>query len=179
MDQTLLDVFLLFAKLGLLSFGGGTAILGEMQREAVGHGWLTEAQFLQAYAIGTMSPGPGTLFVVPIGYGAAGVAGAMAATLGFFLPTAAVALGAICVWSRLRQSPWPAAIRDALLPTAVGLSFASAYTMGRAGLTDVVSVGIASTTVLLLWRTSVPTPVILLAGGAVGAVKTIALDHLL
>ena len=46
------QVFLLFAKLGLLSVGGGNAILAELQRESVGRGWLTHAQFTEAFAIG-------------------------------------------------------------------------------------------------------------------------------
>ena len=170
MSDVVLEVFLLFAKLGLLSFGGGTAILAEMQRESVGRGWLTDAQFVQAYAIGQMTPGPGTLFVVPMGYGAAGFAGALAAALGFFLPTGAIALAVVCVWARLRRSPWPAAVRDGLIPIAVGLSLASAYTMGRVGLTDLGSLLIALVSALALWRTRVPTPVVLLIGGSVGAI---------
>jgi chromate transporter len=164
------DVFLVFAQLGLLSFGGGNAILAEMQREAVGRGWLTNAEFLQAYAIGMMTPGPGTLFIVPMGFGAAGVAGAIAAALGFFLPTGAIALIAVCVWGRLRRSPWPAAVRDSLVPIAVGLSLASVFTMGRAGLTDVGSLFIAGASALSCWRSRYPTPVVLLVGGTVGAV---------
>ncbi len=169
MSDGLLDVFLLFAKLGLLSFGGGTAILAEMQREAIGRGWLSHAQFIQAYAIGQMTPGPGTLFVVPMGYGAAGVPGALAAALGFFLPTGAIALATVCVWGRLRQSAWPAAIRDALIPVAIGLSFASFYTMGRAGLADPGSLVIASVSTLTFWRTRAPAPLVLIVGGVAGA----------
>jgi chromate transporter len=158
MNEVVLQVFFLFAKLGLLSFGGGTAILLEMQREAVGRGWLTEAQFVEAYAIGQMTPGPGTLFVVPIGYQAAGVAGAVAAALGFFVPTGAIALAAILAWSKLRHSPWPSAVRDALLPVAIGLSLASAYSMGRTGLTEPGTMLVAAGSLLLLWRTTAPTP---------------------
>jgi chromate transporter len=74
-DTTVVEVFLVFAKLGLLSVGGGTSMLAEMQREAVGRGWLTQSQFVEAYAIGQMTPGPGSLFVVPMGYQAAGISG--------------------------------------------------------------------------------------------------------
>jgi chromate transporter len=75
MDDTVLQVFLVFARLGLLSWGGGQVVLTEMQRETVAHGWLTEAQFLEAYAIGQMTPGPGALYIVPMGYQAAGFPG--------------------------------------------------------------------------------------------------------
>ncbi|HZT09370.1 MAG TPA: chromate transporter [Chloroflexota bacterium] len=170
MSAAAVEVFLLFAKLGLMSVGGGTALLGEMERESVARGWLTHAQFLQAYAIGNLTPGPGTLFVVPIGYKAAGVPGAVAAAVGFILPTAAIGLAVISLWSRLRRSPWPAAIRDALIPVAIGLTFASAYVIGRATLIDVPTALIALISAAALWRTRIPTPVVILASGVVGAV---------
>ena len=168
MNDVLVQLFLLFAKFGLLSFGGGTAVLAEMQREAIGRGWMTHAQFLEAYAIGQMTPGPGTLFVVPIGYMAAGFPGAVAASLGFFLPTAAIALAVIAVWGRVRQSRWPAAVRDALVPVGIGLSWASFYAMARGGLTDGVSLGVAVGSAALVWRRTFPTPIVLFIGAAVG-----------
>ena len=170
MNEPLINVFIVFAKFGLLSFGGGTAILAEMQREAIGRGWMTHAQFLEAYAIGQMTPGPGALFVVPIGYSAAGVAGAIAAAVGFFLPTGAIALAVICAWGRLRQSAWPAAIRDGLVPVGIGLSWASCYTMARGGLTDGTAVAVAACSAVLVWRRVLPTPVVLLIGAVVGTV---------
>jgi len=162
------EVFLLFAKLGLLSVGGGNAILAELQRESVGRGWLTHAQFTEAFAIGQMSPGPGTFWVVPVGYQAAGVPGAIAAVVGFFLPTAIIGLVAIGAWGRLRQSRWLAAMRDSLLPVGIGLSLAGFYTMARAVLTDIPSALVAGAAALVLWRTTLPTPLVLVGAGALG-----------
>jgi chromate transporter len=170
MNPAVLEVFALFFRLGLLAWGGGQVVLAEMEREAVGHGWLSHAQFLEAYAIGQMTPGPGTLYVVPIGYQAAGITGALAAVLGFFLPTGIIAFAAIQFWSRLRQSPWPAAARAALGPVVIGLVLASVYTIGRGALTDVRSVAVAGGSVLLFWRSPLPTPLVILAAGALGAV---------
>ncbi len=169
MSSGLLDIFWVFARLGLLSFGGGNVSLAELHRESVGRGWLTDSEFIQAYAIGLMTPGPGTLFVVPMGFGAAGIAGAITAAVGFFLPTGLVALAVICAWGRLRKSRWPAAIRDVLIPVAVGLSLASLYTMGRAGITDLGSLVIAALAALCFWRARFPTPLVLMAGGTAGA----------
>jgi chromate transporter len=175
MDETTLQVFLTFFRLGLLAWGGGQAILAEMQRETTGNGWLTDQQFLEAYAIGQMSPGPGTLYVVPMGYQAAGVPGAFAATVGFFLPTITIGLGLILIWHRLRESRWPSAIRDALLPVGVGLVLASVVTIGRAALTDLTGVAIAFGSALIFWRTSLPPTLVVLTAGALGALGVLLL----
>ncbi len=170
MDNTVLQIFLVFARLGLLSWGGGQVVLGEMQRQMVAHGWLTEPQFLEAYAIGQMTPGPGALYVVPMGYQAAGVPGALAAAVGFILPTAVISFTAILLWSRVRLSPWPAALRVAIAPIAMGLTLASVFAMSRSVLADLTSIGIALVSLLLFWRTKLPTPAVILGAGALGAV---------
>jgi chromate transporter len=97
------------------------------------------------------------------------VPGAIAAALGFFLPTGAIALAAILGWTRLRRSPWPAAVRDALIPVAIGLTLASFYSMARAGLTDPGTDLVAAGSAVALWRTKLPTPLVLLGAGALGA----------
>lgn len=170
MNASLVDIFLVYLKLGLMSFGGAQVTLAEMQREVVSRGWLTHAQFIESFAIGQLSPGPGALYIVPMGYKAAGIAGAIAATAGYLLPTTAVALTAILLWSRIRTSRWPAAIRDAMVPVTVGLLLGSTYTMGRVVLADVSSATLALASAALLWRTTLPTPIVLLGAGAVGAI---------
>jgi alpha-tubulin suppressor-like RCC1 family protein len=167
--DTLVQLALLMAKLSLLSFGGGNVVLAELQREVVGRGWLTNAQFLDSYAVGQMSPGPGTLFVVPIGYLTGGFAGAVVATLAFFAPPAIVALVVASVWTRFRENPWPKSIRTGLLPIASGLSFAAAVPLAQNAILDVPSGLMAGIALLVFWRTSLPTPLVLLAATGIGA----------
>jgi chromate transporter len=164
----LLEIGAVLAKLGLISFGGGTATLAEMQREAVERGWMTSQQFVQAYALGQITPGPGVTFVVPMGYRAGGVLGGLVAIVAYFLPAALVALAVARVWSRIRTSPWPTAVRTGMIPVAVGLTVASAYTMVLAGLADLPSIALALAAWAAMSRTPVPTPVVLIAGGVVG-----------
>jgi chromate transporter len=170
MNDAVIEVFWVFVRLGLLSWGGGQVVLTEMQRELVAHGWLTERQFLEAYAIGQMSPGPGSLYVVPMGFHAAGLLGAVAAAIGFILPTAIISFTAIFLWSRVRQSPWPSALRLAIAPVAMGLVLASVYAMGISVLGDASSIAIASASLLIFWRTKLPTPAVILTVAALGAV---------
>ena len=62
MFDRLLALFLVFAPLSLVSIGGGTSIFAEMQRQTVSvHGWLTDAQFTDLFAISRAAPGPGSL----------------------------------------------------------------------------------------------------------------------
>src|SRR5262249_2641918 len=66
-----------FGRLGLLAFGGGLGVLPEMERQAVEiHGWVTHREFVDAFAFSQVTPGPGMLMVVVIGFRTAGLAGA-------------------------------------------------------------------------------------------------------
>jgi chromate transporter len=60
----LLELALVFLRIGTLAFGGGSAILPELHREVVkAPGWLTEREFLDGFALGQLTPGPGRLRV--------------------------------------------------------------------------------------------------------------------
>ena len=77
------ELFLEFALLALIAFGGATALLPEMHRVVVeNHHWLDDATFTHLYAIAQAAPGPNVLVVTLIGWEVAGLAGALAATLG-------------------------------------------------------------------------------------------------
>jgi chromate transporter len=93
----------------------------------------------------------------------------VAAALGFILPTSAISLTAILIWGRVRQSPWPSAMRAGLAPVALGLGLASVYTMGLSVMTNVSSLVIDGVSTLIFWRTSLPTPLVILGAGALGA----------
>jgi chromate transporter len=78
MRSILLSLLTLFVPLSLVSVGGGQTRVAEIHRQVVSnHHWLTENQFVDAFAISRMAPGPGTLLVTLIGWQVAGVAGAM------------------------------------------------------------------------------------------------------
>ncbi len=75
-------------KVGALSFGGGFVIIPLMQADAVHHyHWMTNAQFLNAVALGQITPGPVVQTVAVVGYAAAGVGGALLAALVAFSPS--------------------------------------------------------------------------------------------
>ena len=85
----LLQLFLTFAKVGVMTFGGGYAMLPIMQRELVENkGWATEDQLADYYAVGQCTPGIIAVNTATfVGYNQAGVAGGIFATLGVIFPS--------------------------------------------------------------------------------------------
>lgn len=167
----LVDLLTVFARLSLVAFGGGIGILPEMERQAVGiNGWVTHQEFIDAFAFSQVTPGPGMLMVVMIGYRAAGVPGAATAGLAMFLPTATITWLIADRWSRLSERPAVVLLRSTLAPVALGLLSAGCYTLFRLGVhgpgTAIVAVGAL---VGVAWLNRSPALAVV-AGAAVGLV---------
>ena len=132
--RTLAALAFVFVPLSLVSVGGGPAIFAEMQNQAVVvHGWTTEREFADLFAISRAAPGPGVLLVTLIGWNAAGWLGAIVASLAFFLPSSLLIYGAARVWNRYRGSRWHAAVEAGLAPIAAGLVFAGGLAILQSG----------------------------------------------
>jgi chromate transporter len=117
----------LFAQLSLLAFGGGNAVLPEMQRQVVEvHRWMSAADFAALYALAQAAPGPNMLVSTLIGWQVAGLAGALVATLGLTLPSCALTIAVSHAWFRFRDAPWRRAVQAGILPVTVGLIMAGA-----------------------------------------------------
>src|SRR5262249_57406046 len=76
-DNRLLGLVLVFAPLSALSFGGGQAIIADMQHQTVAQGWLSDTEFADLFAISRAAPGPSTLISALIGWQVAGLVGAV------------------------------------------------------------------------------------------------------
>lgn len=131
--RTLVQIFIVFSSLSLLSIGGGNSVLPEMHRKVVfDHHWLTDSQFADVFAISQAAPGPSILIVTLIGYKAGGVIGALIATIAMMLPAGILVYLVTCFWQHAENSPLRKAIERGFAPLTVGLVLASAYIMGRA-----------------------------------------------
>ena len=113
-------------KVGALSFGGGFVIIPLMRADAVGRGWMTGGQFLNAVALGQITPGPVVQTVSAVGYAAAGVAGGLLAALVAFSPSFVFVLGGARYFSALRTSRAAQAFLDGAGPAAIGAILGSA-----------------------------------------------------
>ncbi len=161
-------------KVGALSYGGGFVIVPLMQGDAVNRfHWMTNPQFLNAVALGQVTPGPVTHTVAVVGYAAAGIGGALLAALIAFLPSFAFVLLGARHFDQLRRNPGVLAFLDGAGPAAIGAIIGSAVPLGMA-LTEwwQAAVLAAAAVALLLGRRSVV--LVLLAAGAVGALVGLA-----
>jgi chromate transporter len=160
-------------KVGALSFGGGFVIIPLMQADAVGRGWMTNDQFLNAVALGQITPGPVVQTVAAVGYAAAGLPGGLLAAVVAFSPSFAFVLGGGRYFSALRENRAAQSFLDGAGPAAIGAIFGAAILLAR-----VLSVGwqfavLAGAAVLLLaLRRGVV--LTLLSGAAVGLVVAFA-----
>jgi chromate transporter len=165
-------IFLVFLKVGSVTFGSGYVLVAFLERDVVDtYGWLTNAQLLDAIAIGQITPGPVFTTATFIGYQVEGFAGAVVATAGIFLPSFVfVALLAPLV-PRLRRSPWAGAALDGLNAASLGLMAGVTLVLLDDAFPDVLTVviGVAALLALLRWRVN---PVWLIgAGTLVGLVR--------
>jgi chromate transporter len=156
----------IFAPLSLLAIGGAPSILAEMEHQTVDvYGWLTQRDFVDLFAISRAAPGPGTLIVTLIGWKAAGLAGAVAASVAFYLPTSLIIYGVASIWRRYRSAPWREPVEHGLAPIAIGLIIAGAYAVLQSMTSGVLAFGTTAVAVaLLLWKPI--NPIILLSGAA-------------
>ena len=120
-------------KVGALSYGGGFVIIPLMQADAVGtHHWMTDTQFLNAVALGQVTPGPVVHTVAAVGYAVAGVGGGLLAALVAFSPSFLFVLGGAARFDALLADPRARAFIDGAAPAALGAILGSAIPLAAA-----------------------------------------------
>jgi chromate transporter len=161
-------------KVGALSYGGGFVIIPLMQGDAVGrYHWMTDGQFLNAVALGQVTPGPVVHTVAVVGYAAAGLGGGLLAALVAFTPSFAFVLLGASHFDRLRANENAKAFLSGAGPAAIGAILGTAIPLARALSEPWQYVVLAGAAVLLfaLRRGVVLT---LLLAGAVGVLIALA-----
>jgi chromate transporter len=129
----LLSVAWVAIKVGALSYGGGFVIIPLMQADAVDHyHWMTAAQFLNAVALGQITPGPVVQTVAVVGYAAAGLLGGVLASAVAFSPSFTFILLGADRFDRLRGNRGVRAFLDGAGPAAIGAILGSAVPLARA-----------------------------------------------
>jgi chromate transporter len=137
-------------KVGALSFGGGFVIIPLMQGDAVHvNHWMTNAQFLNAVALGQITPGPVVATVAAVGYAAHGLAGGIVAAAIAFAPSFAFVLLAGGRFDTLRLLPGPRAFLDGAGPAAIGAIGGAAISLAR-GLSQAWQFGLLAAALIAL-----------------------------
>jgi len=120
-------------KVGALSYGGGFVIIPLMQHDAVSsYHWMTNSQFLNAVALGQVTPGPVVLTVAVVGYAAAGIGGALLATAIAFAPSFVFILAGGTHFDRLRRNSAIQAFLTGAGAAVIGAIIGSAVPLGLA-----------------------------------------------
>ncbi len=166
----LVSVGLFFLKTGALVFGSGLAIVPLLRDGVVAqHHWLTQAQFLDAVAMGLITPGPVVITAAFIGYLVAGPLGALIATVAIFTP---IYLGVAVPgrwFIRHRTNKQIKAFVTGATAAAGGALSGAVVVLTRQAVTDVPTGAIAVVTLALLWRfRKIPEPCVVVAAGTLG-----------
>jgi len=159
-------------KVGALSYGGGFVIIPLMQHDAVdAYHWMTDGQFLNAVALGQVTPGPVVHTVAVVGYAAAGIGGALLAALVAFAPSFSLILIGARRFDRLRANRAVRAFLDGAGPAAIGAIAGASIPLALA-LTETWQVCVLAGAAVALLLTRRGVVLTLVAAGAAGILGT-------
>jgi chromate transporter len=164
------NLFLFFFKTGCLVFGSGLVIVPFLKTYVVDqYHWLGKRQFLDAVAIGMISPGPVVITATFVGYVVAGFRGAQAATVGIFSPAVLFTVLATPLLLRHGGNPRLQGFIRGVTVTVVGVLLGTTYLVARTAVGDALTGGITvlSLAVLVLWK-KCPDPLLVAVGAVIG-----------
>lgn len=143
----------IFLRIGAITFGGGFIMIPLIESEVVNtHQWLTHQEFVDATALGQMTPGPVLITATFIGYRVAGTLGALLATISVFLPAFVMTIAATSSLRRFRSNRQVQAFLRGVTPAVVGLLVAAAWSIGSAGVRTWVGLIISAIAVAVMLR---------------------------
>ncbi|MDA8429690.1 MAG: chromate efflux transporter [Geobacteraceae bacterium] len=170
----LLELGAFFVKAGAFTFGSGLAIVPFLHQGVVlNHGWLTERQFLDAIAVGIITPGPVVITAAFVGYLVAGFWGASVAAGGVFLPVYLFVLFVGRYIVRYREKPALKGFVKGATAAAAGAIAGASVILAQGSIIDVKTALIGIASGLILWHWKVPEPLLI----GVSAIAGVILYH--
>ena len=167
----LAEILLFFTKAGAFVFGSGLAIVPFLHQGVVQQfGWLNEHQFLDAVAVAMITPGPVVITVAFIGFLVAGLAGAVMASIGIFLPVYVFTIVPAPWFKRHRNNPQLKAFVDGATAAATGAITGAVIVLATRAITDLPTAIIALVSFGVLWRYKISEPLIVTISGIIGLV---------
>jgi chromate transporter len=166
-------IFLSFVKIGAMVFGSGYVLLVFLRSELIErHAWITQQQLLDAVAVGQVTPGPVFTTATFLGYLLHGPSGAIAATIGIFLPAFVLVAISGPLIPKIRASRIASSALDGVNVASLALMALVTWQLARSALVDWVTVALAVFSALLLFRFPKLNSAWLIAGaGAIGALR--------
>jgi chromate transporter len=170
-QDVLAQILVFFTKAGAFVFGSGLAIIPFLQQGVVQQfGWLNEHQFLDAVAVAMITPGPVVITVAFIGFLVAGLAGAVMASIGIFLPVYLFTIIPAPWFKRHRDNPQLKAFVDGATAAATGAITGAVLLLGARAIVDIPTAIIALGSLAILWRFKLSEPVLVTISGIVGLI---------
>lgn len=126
-----LKLFLTFFKIGILTFGGGYAMLPLIQEEVAAHGWLSSEELINFIAVSESTPGPFAVNISTyVGMTVGGFFGAVCTTLGVAMPSFIIILIVAKCYEKFKSSKVVSGCMSGLKPAVVGLIGAAVVSIG-------------------------------------------------
>ena len=153
-----------------LTIGGGFVMLPMLQREFVEkYHWLTNKEFLDAIAIGQVTPGPLTVMNAFMGYKIYGLLGAVMAMISSYLPCVIIVTLVAKYYYTYRESVIVNSSFKGIRPAVIGLLAAVAISLGNASLVDPITFGIAVGSFVVIAFTKIDPTFVIIGSGVIGA----------
>ncbi len=160
-----------FLKAGAFTFGSGLAIVPFLhQGVVVDHHWLNERQFLDAVAVGIITPGPVVITAAFVGYVVAGFWGSLVAASGVFLPVYLFVLFIGKYIIRYREHPALRGFVKGATSAASGAIAGATVILGQGSIVDIPTAVIGAASILILWRFKTPEPVVIAVAAIAGII---------
>ena len=161
-----------FGFTSVLSFGGTNAVLPHLRTETVRvHGWMSNQEFVDCFAIAQVTPGPSTTVATLLGYQVDGVAGALVATVAMIAPSCVLVFLVARIWQGSGDALWHQVLEKGLSPVGLGLIAAAGLVLSRAINHDWVGWAITAASCAVLAKTRVNPLLVIGLGGLAGLLR--------
>jgi chromate transporter len=165
----LLKLLSVFAGMSLLMFGGGYVFIPLLQQAVVeNYGWVTQQEFIDAVALGQVTPGPILISATFIGFKVAGLAGAIVATIGMFGPSAVLTVLCARVLNRVKGSMNVQAVLRGVRAATAGMVFTAAILIGKSAAPGWISAALFISALIVLARYRIEAVWIVPTSGLIG-----------
>jgi chromate transporter len=162
-------LFLVFLKIGSIVFGSGYVLLAFLRTDLVVHrAWVTDAQLVDAVAVGQVTPGPVFTTATFLGYLLRGPVGALTATVAIFLPAFILVAASGPFIPFIRRSATAGAFLDGVNVASLALMATVGYQLARSSIVDWLTAGVAVASAVLLMRFRINSAWLVLGGAIIG-----------
>ena len=167
-------IFMTFLKIGSILYGSGYVLFAFLDAELVANGWLSRNELMDAVAIGQFTPGPVLSTATFIGWQINGFYGAIAATIGIFIPSFIFVAILNPLIPKMRKSKLIGSFLDAVNIAAVAIIAAVSIEMGKGIVTDwkMILIGIFSLTIVFVFK-KINSAYIVIGGGLMGYILSL------